>query len=138
MKSLFSPQDFPPKVQYEKIFSLLPSFPDQCEKKRGRPAISKDSILRTLIYKNLSGLASLSELVFELKNNPAMADILGFPLWKAPPSIERFSRFLRDTPNENLQHLRLLLVRQLIEEKVMTGEATPQEAAKTVIESMAK
>jgi len=122
MKYLFPPQDFPPKIQYEKIFSFLPSFPDPGKKRRGRPAVSKDSILRTLIYKNLRGLPSLSELVFELKNNPAMADILGFPLWKAPPSIERFSHFLRDTPNENLQHLRLLLVGQLIEEKVITGE----------------
>ena len=122
MKSLFSPQYFPPKIQHEKIFSLLPSFQDQCVQKRGRPPVSKDSILRTLIYKNLRGLASLSELVFELKNNPTMADILGFPLWKAPPSIERFSHFLRDTPNENLQHLRLLLVKQLIEEKVIAGE----------------
>ena len=122
MKYLFPTQDFPPRIQYEKIFSLLPSFPDQNEKRRGRPAVSKDSILRSLIYKNLRGLPSLSELVFELKNNPAMADILGFPIWKAPPSIERFSHFLRDTPNENLQHIRLLLVRQLMEEKILPGE----------------
>lgn len=88
MKYLFSTHDFPPKIQYEKIFSFLPSFPDPSKKRRGRPAVSKDSILRTLIYKNLRGLPSLSELVFELKNNPAMADILGFPLWKAPPSME--------------------------------------------------
>jgi hypothetical protein len=122
MKYLFPTQDFPPRIQYEKIFSLLPSFPNQNEKRRGRPAVSKDSILRSLIYKNLRGLPSLSELVFELKNNPAMADILGFPIWKVPPSIERFSHFLRDTPNENLQHIRLLLVRQLMEEKILPGE----------------
>lgn len=122
MKSLFKPQDFPPKIQYEKIFTLLPSFPEQRESKRGRPAVCKDSILRTLIYKNLRGLPSLSELVFELKNNPVMADILGFPLWKAPPSIERFSRFLRNTPNEKLQTIRLLLVKHLFEEEVISGE----------------
>lgn len=122
MKSLFPPQAFPPKIQYEKIYSFLPSFQGRSEKTRGRPAVCKDSILRTLIYKNLRGLPSLREVAFELKNNPAMADILGFPFWKAPPSIERFSHFLRDTPNENLQSLRLLLVRQLLKEKVMTGE----------------
>jgi hypothetical protein len=122
MKYLFPTQDFPPRIHYEKIFSLLPSFPDQREKKRGRPAYCKDSILQTLIYKNLRGLPTLSELVFELKNNPAMADILGFPIWKTPPSIERFSHFLRDTPNENLQRIRLLLVRRLIEEKILSGE----------------
>lgn len=122
MKYLFRPQDLPPKIHYEKIFSLLPSFSDQPKKKLGRPAFSKNSLLRALIYKNLRGFPSLSELAFELKNNPVMAEIIGFPAWETPPSIERFSNFLRDTSNEKLQTLRCLLVHELIEEKVITGK----------------
>lgn len=124
MKYLFRPQDLPPKIQYEKIFCLLPSFSDHSKRKRGRPAFSKDAILRALIYKNLRGFPSLSELAFELKNNPVIAEIIGFPAWETPPSIERFSHFLRDTPNEKLQTLRRLLVQKLVEETVITGKVS--------------
>jgi len=79
MKYLFQPQDLPPKIRYEKVFSLLPSLSSHANKKRGRPAFSKNSLLRALIYKNLRGLPSLSELAFELKNNPVMAEVIGFP-----------------------------------------------------------
>lgn len=128
MKYLFQPQDLPPKTHYEKIFSLLPSFSDHPKKKRGRPAFSKSSLLRALIYKNLRGLPSLSELAFEMKNNPVMAEIIGFPAWEAPPSIERFSHFLRDIPNEKLQALRRHLVQNLIQEKVITGKVIAMDS----------
>lgn len=121
MNYLFKPQDLPLKTPYEKVFSLLPSLPDSKKKKRGRPSFSKDSILRALIYKNLRGLPSLSELTFELKNNPHIAETLGFPAWESPPSIERFSRFMRSLPNQKLQELRRLLVHQLIREKIING-----------------
>jgi len=121
MKYLFKPQDLPLKTPYEKVFSLLPSLSDSIKKKRGRPSFSKNAILRALIYKNLRGLSSLSELAFELKNNPLIAEVLGFPAWEAPPSIERFSDFMRNLPNQKLQELRLLLVQQLISEKVING-----------------
>ena len=122
MKYLFQPQDLPPKIRYEKVFSLLPSLSSHANKKRGRPAFSKNSLLRALIYKNLRGLPSLSELAFELKNNPVMAEVIGFPAWETSPSIERFSHFLRDTSHEKLQVLRHILLQQLIEEKVITGK----------------
>lgn len=128
MKYLFRPQDLPPKIPYEKIFSLLPSFSDQTKKKRGRPSFSKDAIIQALIYKNLRGLPSLSELSFELKNNPFVADIIGFHAWETPPSIERFSCFLRDTHNEKLQPLRRSLVQQLIDEKVITGKVIAMDS----------
>jgi len=119
---LFKPQDLPPRIRYEKLFSNLLTFP-QDSPKRGRPPFSKLSLLNALIYSNLRGLPSLSELAFELKNNPIMAETLGFPAWEAPPSVERFSHFLRSTHNEELQVIRLFLVHQLIEEKVITGES---------------
>ncbi|MFQ6052440.1 MAG: transposase [Candidatus Hydrothermarchaeota archaeon] len=82
MSSLFRPQDLPPKVLYEKIFDQLLSLGDNTTRKRGRPSFYKDAILRALIYKNLRRLPSLSELAFELKNNPALAETLGFSAMK--------------------------------------------------------
>jgi hypothetical protein len=118
---LFKAQELPPKIRYEKLFANLLTFPEDSPK-RGRPPFSNDSLLRALIYRNLRGLPSLSELAFELKNNPLMAETLGFPAWERPPSVERFSHFLRYIPNEDLQVVRLFLVHQLIEEKVVSGE----------------
>ncbi len=119
---LFKPQDLSPQIHYEKLFSNLLVFP-QDPPRRGRPPFSKESLLKALIYRNLRGLPSLSELAFELKNNPIIAETLGFPAWEAPPSVERFSHFLRSSHNEELQVIRLFLVHQLIEEKVITGES---------------
>jgi transposase len=128
MNYLFRPQDLPPKIPYEKIFNQLPSFADDTRKKRGRPAFSKDAILRALIYKCLRGLPSLSELAFELKNNLVLAETLGFPAFKTPPSIERFSHFLRNTANERLQTFRRSLVQLLIEEKVIIGKVIAMDS----------
>jgi hypothetical protein len=119
--SLFKPQDLPPRVRYEKLFANLPSFLE-VPNVRGRPAFSKNSLLRALIYKNLRGLPSLSDLAFELENNAVMADVLGFSVFENPPSKERFSCFLRSTPNDAFQVIRLFLVRQLIKEKVISGQ----------------
>jgi hypothetical protein len=113
---LFKPQNLPPKIRYEKLFSNLLTFPEDFPG-RGRPPFTKDSLLRGLIYRNLRGLPSLSELAFELKNNPVMAEVLGFPAWESPPSIERFSHYLRSTPNEELQVIRLFLPRSLLRKR---------------------
>ena len=124
---LFKPQDPPPKIRYERLFANLLTFPEDSPK-RGRPPFRHDSLLRALIYRNLRGLPSLSELAFELKNNPLMAETLGFPAWESPPSVERFSHFLRSTANEDLQVIRLFLVHQLIEEKVVSGETISMDS----------
>lgn len=121
MSYLFRAQHLPPKIPSERVFALLPLVPETPEKTRGRPAFSRAALLRALIYKSLRGLPSLSELAFELRNNPVISELLGFPAWETPPSIERFSHFLRDTDNHDLQNLRRLLVQQLIDEQVITG-----------------
>ncbi len=117
---LFQPQGL--HVRYEKLFSNLVTFPET-HKGRGRPPFRKESLLKALIYSRLRGLPSLSELAFELINNPLMAETLGFSTWEKPPSVERFSHFLRSTDNEDLQIIRLFLVHQLIEEKVIAGDS---------------
>jgi hypothetical protein len=128
MKYLFRPQDLPLKTPYDKVFALLPCFPEVPKKTRGRPGFSRVALLRALIYKNLRGLPSLSELVFELRNNPVISELLGFPAWETPPSIERFSHFLRDTANLDLQTLRRLLVHHLIDEKVIIGSTIAMDS----------
>jgi hypothetical protein len=118
---LFKAEDLPPRVRYEKLFENLPSLPP-FSRATGRPSFSRDAILRALIYKNLRGLSSLTDLVFELENNPVMADVLGFSLGHEAPSKERFSRFLRTSSHPDLQDVRFALVRQLMEEGVIAGK----------------
>ena len=119
--SLFKAEDLPPRIRYEKLFENLPALPE-LPKATGRPAFSRDAILRALIYKNLRGLPSLTDLVFELENNPIMAEVLGFFPGRPGPSKERFSQFLRTMSHVDLQAVRLALVRCLIQEGVIIGK----------------
>ena len=120
MKSLFPPEEIPSRVRFEKLFSHLPAL-GQKESARGRPPFARDALMRALIYQHLRGLPSLTDLAFELKNNPAVAAACGFSTFQHPPSLERFSRFLRTTPHPDLENLRKRLVRTLIEEKIIAG-----------------
>ena len=119
---LFSAGDIPPLFQYEKLFSHL-YIPWKTQTKRGRPPLPKASLFRALIYKNLRSLPTLSDLSFELGNNPSMAEILGFDPLKIPPTKERFSHFLRTTPNNQLQEVRIFIIQKLIENKVISGKS---------------
>jgi hypothetical protein len=119
--SLFKAEDLAPRVRYERLFENLPPLPD-LPKARGRPPFPKDAILRALLYKNLRGLPSLTDLVFELENNPVMAEVLGFPPGQSTPSKERFSQFLRTISHDDLQTVRLTLLRFLIQDGVITGK----------------
>jgi transposase len=107
-KIIFSCLSLPP--------GLLPS-----KYRRGRPGFSRQSILRTLIYKALRGLPTLSDLVATLNNNCHMAEICGFDITQPLPSIERFSSFLQDSDNELLQQIKRHQVKQLIQHKVISG-----------------
>jgi len=118
---LFKAEDLPPRARYEKLFENMPPLPDP-PRATGRPPFSRDAILRALIYKNLRGLPSLTDLVFELENNPVMAEVLGFRPGRPAPSKERLSQFLRTLSHADLQAVRLTLVRRLIQEGVITGK----------------
>jgi hypothetical protein len=120
MKSLFLPEQIPPRVRFEKLFSHLPAL-TQKTNARGRPPFPRNALLRALIYQRLRGIPSLIELAFELENNPAVQAACGFATFQHPPSRERFSRFLQTTPHQDLEGLRKRLVRTLIEEKIISG-----------------
>lgn len=80
----------------------------------GRKPISPVSIVKSLIIKNLKGIPTLTELSRELRENPSLALVCDFQPGIPVPSKQRFSCFLRNTPNSLLQELRRHLVNQLL------------------------
>jgi hypothetical protein len=120
-RSLFAAESMPPRAKYEKLFENLPKTHSVRKSHRGRPPVSRDALLKGLIYRNLRGIHKLVELEFELQNNPSIAEPLGLDPLKKPPSDERFSDFLRNNPNGYFQSIRQSLVQELIEGGVISG-----------------
>ena len=118
---LLPPETLPPPVQYESLFQNLPSLALR-ENKRGRPPLPKDAFLKAFIYKALRRLKTLTDLAFEFHNNPTICQAVGFNPYVRPPSVERFSQFIRNTHHSALQEVRSQLVQTLLEEGVVTGK----------------
>jgi len=114
-------ETLPPRVKYDFLFQPLPSL-SLHPKERGRPPFSRDALLKAFVYKALRRLKTLSDLAFEFNNNPIVSQAVGFNPYVAPPSIERFSEFLRETPHPLLQNIRILLVQQALDEKIISGK----------------
>lgn len=119
-RCLLPPESIAPGARYEMLFDNLPKLPSE-RTRWGRPPVSRDALLKGLIYRNLRGIKKLVELEFELRNNPSIAEPLGFDPLKKPPSDERFSDFLRSNPNGYFQGIRESLVHELINEGVISG-----------------
>lgn len=118
---LLSPESLPLRVKYNILFEPLPPLP-VVEKRRGRPPFSKNTLLKALIYKALRRMKTLTDLTFEFQNNPSICEAVGFDLYEDPPSIERFSQFLRETPHPVLQNVRIQLVQSLLEQGIISGK----------------
>jgi len=88
----------------------------------GRKPFSDQDLLKAIIFKNLSGLSSLTDLAIALKNNPSAAIRCGFNILKPLPSVERFSELLRNKNNSALQKIRIQLVHELISMGLIRGE----------------
>jgi len=132
-KILFDPADLPPLVRYERLFENLPLL-QQCIAKTGRRPVSRNALLRALIYKALRGLPGLSDLTFELNNNPSLSQALGFNPLKPAPSVERFSSFLRDTHNKELKTVHQQLVQALIDAGVIKGGCIAIDSCPIVVQ----
>ncbi len=117
---LLPPPSLPQPIPYDLLFEPL-STPSPLEKKRGRPPFPREALLKSFIYKALRGIDTLTDLSFEFQNNPSIYQTLGFNLFKAPPAVERFSQFLRETPNHFLQNIRIQLIQTLLKESIITG-----------------
>lgn len=113
-----------PLRKYELLFETLePCFGDCFHSKtRGRPPTSKPALLNALIYKNLKQLPTLFELASILVDNSSLATTCGLLPNKTLYSLEeRLSSFLKDTPNELLETIRINLVNQLIRINQISG-----------------
>lgn len=119
--SLFKPEDLPPRILYEKLFENLPHLTSD-RMGGGRPSISRNFLLKAVIYKALRRIHSLTDLVFELKNNPSVLAVCAGDALIRIPSVERFSSFLKNTPNQRLAKIRDILVDILIQERVITAK----------------
>ena len=119
--ALFPPHTLPPTIHYELLFEPLPPLALLKESGLGRPSFSQDALLKLFLYKALRRIKTLTDLTFELRNNPRIGQAVGLDIYKDPPSIERFSQFVRDTPHDAFQNIRIQLVKTLLEEKLITG-----------------
>jgi transposase len=119
---LFDLSDLPSAVKYEKLFENLPMLQENTPK-TGRRPVSKNSMLKALIYKSLRRFPYLTDLTFELNNNPSLSKALGFYPLEPAPSTERFSSFLHDTTHHELISIRQQLVQELIKNGVISGNS---------------
>jgi transposase len=117
---LFDLADLPPAVKYEKLFQNLPMLQENIPKTERRP-VTKNSMLKALIYKSLRRFPYLADLTFELNNNPSVSKALGFYPLAPAPSIERFSSFLHDKSHHELISKRQQLVQELIKAGAISG-----------------
>ena len=122
--SLESLLDVNPLKNFKILFSNLDASHLDSHPSTGRKPFSRQSFLRAIIFKNLKGIPTLTELVNELRDNPSAAIRCGFNILKPLPSVERFSSFLKKTYNKDLQKIRLSLIHQLIDLRIITGEYT--------------
>ncbi|MBL7131209.1 MAG: transposase [Candidatus Omnitrophica bacterium] len=77
----------------------------------GRPPYPVWAMINALVFKNLRGLLNLSELTRELSCYSALAQVCGFSSF---PHKERFSHFLKYTPNELFQNIKENLIKELL------------------------
>ena len=103
---LFHGEHLPPRIAYQQLFKHLPALPVQADS-RGRPQISRDTLLRALVYRALRRFTTLSDLVHALIENPALLEAIGLDPLGPVPTVERFSDWLRATDNEVLQKFAL-------------------------------
>lgn len=123
-KLLFSVEsvlDIHPLQNFKILFDNLNA--DHLDSKylTGRKPFSRQSLLKAIIFENLNGLPTLSDLTMTLKNNPSAAIRCGFNILKPLPSIERYSMFLRDHDHSALQKIRIQLIHELISMKRIKG-----------------
>jgi hypothetical protein len=65
----------------------------------------------------------LTDLSFELNNNPSVSKALGFNPMKPAPSTERFSSFLHDTDHHEFTSIRQQLAQELIKAGAVPGDS---------------
>ena len=113
--------DIKPLANFRLLFDNLNDIQLTHHKQTGRKPILKESILNALIFRSLKSIPTLTELYRSLLDNPSASLCCGFNIHDPVPSVERFSAFLKDTPNRELTHIKNRLVHQLIALKAIEG-----------------
>jgi hypothetical protein len=102
--------------KYQAIFKALDlsEFPDRpCD--RGRQGVSRHAILRAMIVKHLERIDSMPQLARQINANPVLADLCGFDTELPEDDPTVFYRFLKHTPNSQIQNLMHRTVKTLID-----------------------
>lgn len=115
------------RVNYQGLFSLLPEI--QTSNSQGRPPVNPNVMLRAFIYADLRELRTLSGLRSALTENPSVAEATGLPACTAIPSVNRFSNWLRNIENEELQRVRRKLVAALVAKGALKGKTIALDSA---------
>ncbi|MFQ5867973.1 MAG: hypothetical protein ACE5IT_08305 [bacterium] len=95
--------------KFEILFSLL-DFADE-KTPTGRPPHPRSALLNALIYKNLSGLPTLTDRARDLADHPQIAQICSVSSF--PPKEGSFA-FIKNTPNIVFQSVSENLIHQLM------------------------
>lgn len=119
--SIESVLDIHPLENYKILFDNLKAGHLDSTYTTGRKPFPQQGLLKAIIFKNLTGLPTLTDLSVALKNNPSAAIRCGFNILKPLPSVERFSGFLRNKNNNALQKIRIHLGRELFSMGLITG-----------------
>lgn len=118
---LIQPEHLPPRLRWEKLFQFLPSWPELTLPQPGRKPYDRTALLKAALYQRLTRRRFLQDLHRHLLENPPMLAALGFDPYQPPPSVERFSSFLADTPHDSFQTIRTQLARNLLDSGVIGG-----------------
>jgi len=118
--------------RYEILFANLPLLELESSPGPGRKSFDRNLLLRALIYRGLRQIVSLSDLVVELANNPSLLESLGMDPLQPVPTVQRFSQFLRCTPNAVFQRVRCALLAELISLGVISGQILALDSCSVV------
>lgn len=115
---LIAPEQLSPRLRWEKLFEFLPPWPE-APAQQGRKPCNRGALLKAAIYQRLTRRRFLQDLRRHLLESPPLLAALGFNPYAPPPSLERFSRFLADTPQDCLQTIRIQLTQSLLQAGVL-------------------
>lgn len=98
-------------------FDLIYDQPDFPE--FGRHGYRRSAYFKALIYKRSANIKYISELVRDLESRPILAEMCGFNAGRIPDA-SRFSRFLTDTNNSEIETLFHTSGKLLVEKGIAT------------------
>ena len=117
---LIQPEHLSPRLRWQTLFQFLPPWPEPVAK-TGRKPLSRDGLLRGCIYQRLTRRRFIRDVCTALGDSPPLMAALGFDPYARPPSVERFSAFLSDTPHASFERIRIELTRQLLDLDVLSA-----------------